>query len=231
MIEKAGGDNTFDRERLRGNLITLFVAGTDTTSTALTFMVHRLAMDAELQARAAKEAQAVAWGDGEVAGFNLDSLAERLPTLCATYYEVLRVHGPAPHLYLEAAPATEITLAGRTYSSTENVTFIALCEYAGKQVDAAALGGIDPKAFAPERWLDADGRVHAPKSDVYQSFGAGHRICPGRDLVKLEVLSLCARLLQKLQLRLEENHPPVGSISAFAQEPDRDVRVVASPRE
>lgn len=231
MIERAADDTSqlggrFDRTRMRGNLLTLFIAGTDTTSTALTFMLHHLAKDAALQERAAKEAQAVAWDDA----FDLDSLAERLPTLCATYYEMMRMHGPAPHLYLEAAPGTEIALAGRTYAAREKVTFIALCEYAGKKVGAAALGGIDPKTFAPERWLDADGRVQAPKSDVYQSFGGGHRVCPGRDLVKLEVLALCTRLLQKLQISLEANHPAVGSISSFAQEPDRDVRIVAHSR-
>ena len=237
MIERSRADDEslpgahFDRSRMRGNLLTLFIAGSDTTYAALTFLVYQLAKDAELQERAAKEAQAVEWSEGEAA-IDPCVLAEKLPTLCATFYEVLRTQGPAPLLFCEVAADAEITVAGRTYTAADKATFIALCEYAGKRADASAPGEIDPGTFAPKRWFDADGRVPAPKpGDVYQSFGSGIRTCPGRHLVQPVMLVLCSMLLQKFEIRLEKNHPPLGSVSAVSQEPDRDVRIVARPRD
>lgn len=57
MLERSAAEPTkFEYRRVVGNLITLFIAGADTSSATMTWMVYRLAKDKELQRELAAEA-------------------------------------------------------------------------------------------------------------------------------------------------------------------------------
>ena len=57
----------------------------------------------------------------------------------------------------------------------------------------------DPEAFLPERWLNENGQyVYQEKGFV--PFSMGRRSCIGESFVKLELLVLMAKLLQKFTL-------------------------------
>ncbi|PNH11116.1 hypothetical protein TSOC_002086, partial [Tetrabaena socialis] len=53
------------------------------------------------------------------------------------------------------------------------------------------------QAFRPERWLS-----EATKPKFYYSFGSGSHLCPGANLVYLEVKTMLALVLRKYRLRL-----------------------------
>jgi cytochrome P450 len=83
------GTELFTHRTMVDNLITAFLAGTDTTGIALAWMLHTLALDAELQAECAAEALGV-----DVNAAKGAELMARLPTIRSLFWEVNRVNGP-----------------------------------------------------------------------------------------------------------------------------------------
>ena len=73
------GKDLFDQKRLIDNLLTAFLAGTDTTGIALVWMLQQLALDSKLQAECANEAMAVNIEDADES-----EILARLPT-CLLY--------------------------------------------------------------------------------------------------------------------------------------------------
>jgi hypothetical protein len=86
---KEGGKDRFTLKTMVDNLITAFIAGTDTTGIVLAWMLHALAQDEELQAECAAEALGVDMDAADVA-----EIMARLPTIRSLYWEVARVNGP-----------------------------------------------------------------------------------------------------------------------------------------
>lgn len=85
-----------------GNLI---IAGSDTTSITLTYLVWAVLKRPDLQARLEEELAGV--GDG----FD-DAALEKLPLLNAVIDETLRLYGAAPGNLPRSAPASGATLGG-----------------------------------------------------------------------------------------------------------------------
>jgi cytochrome P450 len=61
---------------------------------------------------------------------------------------------------------------------------------------------MNPEAFAPERWLRGGGptQISSAARRVSMPFGAGPRICPGRNLALLEIKLAMAMLLAHFEI-------------------------------
>jgi len=207
-------------------MLTVFLAGTDTTSVALSWMFYVLSTDAALQAECAAEALRL----------DLDAASEAhimsaLPALRSLFFECVRFHGAAPYLFFELGrlqPGEAVTLAGRRLTHADgDFTIVALTGFAGKTERAGELGvGSRPHEFDARRWRTVDGQVRTPADDVIFMFGSGARVCPGRDVAQLEALVSAVALLQAFSFRLPEGHPKVGSSTKFTQQPDQDIRLI-----
>lgn len=86
---KSEGKDLFTHRTMVDNLVTAFLAGTDTTGIALAWMLHTLALDAQLQAECAAEALQV-----DVDAADGAELMAKLPAIRSLYWEVNRVNGP-----------------------------------------------------------------------------------------------------------------------------------------
>eukprot|EP00962_Isochrysis_galbana_P060421 scaffold34868_cov129-Isochrysis_galbana.AAC.1 len=86
---KSEGKDLFTHRTMVDNLVTAFLAGTDTTGIALAWMLHMLALDAQLQAECAAEALQV-----DVDAADGAELMVNLPAIRSLYWEVNRVNGP-----------------------------------------------------------------------------------------------------------------------------------------
>jgi len=64
----------------------------------------------------------------------------------------------------------------------------------------------------------------------FRSFGSSVRVCPGRDLAEMEILIIIGYVLQKFEISLPHNHPPIRYVTRIAQTPDSDVDLVLRPR-
>ena len=177
-----------DRE-VAGNVLTMLLAGEDTTANTLAWMIHLLHRHPDALRRAQQE----------VRGLGVDSSAftpEHMATLhhleaCA--HETMRLKPVAPFQVIEALRDTVI--AGiRVPAGT-----VVWCVMRGDSMDARYFP--EPQAFRPERWL-ADGTAGSASSAkrVSMPFGAGPRVCPGRYLALLEIKMAMAMLLNHFEI-------------------------------
>jgi cytochrome P450 len=168
-----------------GNVLTLFLAGEDTTANTLSWMLHYIAQQREVQHKLREEADTVL---GPERVLSRPDDVTKLTYASALAQEVLRVRAAVPVLYFETLKDVElhgIALPKGTWV----FTLLRNCS-----VDQANFS--EPQHFSPERWLTGpgDGAAHNPRALL--AFGAGPRTCPGKPLALLEcalVASMVAR--------------------------------------
>lgn len=177
------GSGITDKE-VSGNVMTMLLAGEDTTANTLAWTIDLLQRHPACRERARAEI------DG-VAGSAADWTPERFAALdyveaCAN--ETMRLKPVAPSLVLQALRETAI--AGvRIPAGT--LIWGALRSDSLKSEHFAS-----PDRFMPERWLDGEARHDAASVNrVAMPFGAGPRVCPGRQLAMLEMKMALAVLL------------------------------------
>lgn len=215
VAENKSEKGRLDWRRLVGNAIMLYVAGSDTTAGAMSWMLFELAADDELQEEARAEARA-ALSSG--LPDSMSRALERFPLLRSIFWETLRLRGAASLLINEnSAP---INLAGRTLESFEYAV-VTPFRFLG-----AEIGG--PR-FDGRRWLEESKKGLKPIPQGIMPFGFGVRICPGKDLAELEACEGIAKLLDefpaiKLQDPNDANHPP-HNLFRFTMKPERPIRL------
>lgn len=169
-------------------------AGTDTTSTALQWIMANLVKYPYIQERLLKEMKAVV-GEGEEEVKEED--LQRMPYLKAIVLEGLRRHPPG-HFVLPHRVTDEIMLGGFLVPKNGSVNFaVAEMGWDPKVWD-------DPMAFKPERFLNSDDKLQSfditgSRDIKMMPFGAGRRICPGLYLAMLHLEYFVANLIWKFQ--------------------------------
>jgi cytochrome P450/nitrite reductase/ring-hydroxylating ferredoxin subunit len=171
----------FAEDVILGNLVTMLVAGEDTTAYTLAWAVHHLCDEPEAVAGLVREAASVMGGDVVPDSFET---ANRLVYAAAVANETMRLRPVAPIIILEA---NEDTVLGDIELPARTGVAVLLRPAA---VDAENFA--DPSAFRPERWLPGAPGPHEPS--VHMPFGSGPRLCPGRALALLEMKIVLATL-------------------------------------
>lgn len=181
--------------QVRDEVLTLLLAGHETTSVALSWAWYELSRHPE--ARSALDVE-LARPDARSA---LDAAAwDRLPYTRAVIAETMRLHPPAYVLGRRAGE--DIDLGG--YPMREGSVIIA-SPYALHRDPRS--WGPDALAFRPERWLDASGAFDeaAPGQPrgAYLPFGAGSRMCIGAGFAVMEAVLLLARLASSWRVEID----------------------------
>jgi len=198
----------FSDVEIYANVMTLLLAGEDTTATTIAWMLHYLARNPEVLSRARAEVDAVL-------GASLVPDAGHVPRLHyleALFHETLRFRMPAPVLFVEAVEDTEI--AGIELPAG---TLTLLYVRAAAQ-DPSLFGS--PSSFRPDRWLDdppAELLPHTPRQ-VF-AFGGGPRVCPGRGLAVLEAVIAVATVLRSFDLVDPDPAKEIEELSSFTVMP------------
>ena len=194
-VDAETGEQMTDQQ-LRDEVATIFVAGYETTSIALSWAADFLARDNALQARLATEVDAVA---GQAAP---DLMAlPRLKLARHTFQEALRLRPSAWFLPRLAVEADEID-GYPIPAGTQVVLLISHIHQHPGSWDA-------PEQFNPDRFDDEDRQTRHPFA--YVPFGAGQRQCIGRDFAYMEGQLILTRMLQRFQLH------PIGAEPAQPQ--------------
>jgi cytochrome P450 len=180
------GSRMSDRQ-VRDEVMTLFLAGHETTAVALSWAWYLLAQHPEVDARLAGELRA-ALGGRPPAVTDLPALryAEMV------VMESMRLYPPAYGIGREAARPTEA--AGHPVPAGGVVimpTWVV-------QRDARWFD--EPEAFRPERW-DHDAIRRLPRF-AYFPFGGGPRQCIGNTFAMMEATLILAAIAQRFRLAL-----------------------------
>ena len=187
-----------DRQ-LRDELITLFLAGHETTAIALSWTLFLLARHPEV------EEKLVAEIDGAL-GSRLPGAADlhNLRYTEAVFKEGLRLYPPAYVIGREAL--ADCALGGWRCAAGTTIYF------APWVLHRDARHFPEPERFRPERWLDGS-TAHLPKY-AYIAFGGGPRICIGERFAMMEGVLVLATLLRRVRLEMAGPDPtPFPSIT------------------
>jgi cytochrome P450 len=174
-------------QQVRDEAVTLVVAGHETVAAAATWTVALLAGTPQIQAHVVSEGQAL----GAASNPPAVSPNESLVYTTAAVEEALRLWPPV-WLMTRRALADDVLCGYRIPAGT--LVIIALPLLHRHPANFA-----DPQQFQPQRFLEPQ-RSAVPR-DAYLPFGAGPRLCVGRDLAAVEVPRLVARLLASFDVR------------------------------
>jgi cytochrome P450 len=232
--------NPMPLSRVHGNLHTMFIAGSDTTASAIMVSLWKIATDnTGLQEELATEAMTLPELESMNADLTMDHVMNGLPKLRSLFYEVVRAAGPAPGIM---AQSTNDFTVQPGVVLPPGTRFVLPLQYLSKQPGSGVPIGPNktPIAdFCPRRWrvVDPDGNVTgvtkpAAKTGVSLSsgFGSGARICPGQHLAEIEVLVCLASILRAFSLSIPPDHEPFRMISRLAATPAVDIRLILEPR-
>ena len=187
-----------DRQ-LRDELITLFLAGHETTAILLSWTLFLLARNPGVEEKLRSEI-AETIGDRVPGARDLS----RLPYAEAVVKESLRLYPPAYVVGREAL--SECVLGGYVVPARATIYFSPWV----LQRDPRWFP--DPEAFRPERWLDGSA-AQIPKY-VYLPFGGGPRICIGERFAMMEGILVLTTILPRFRLEMAGPDPvPFPSIT------------------
>jgi cytochrome P450 len=177
MLLAASDGETVERpsdEQIRDEIMTLFLAGHETTANALTWALVLLARNDGVDRRVAAAARD---GDRDYLG--------------RVVKEVLRLYPPAWIVGREAA--RDVTLADGTRITSGTTVFMApLILHRRAEYFA------QPDRFDPDRWLRDE-----PPPFSYLPFGAGARRCIGEEFALRETAIVLETLMRRYRFALE----------------------------
>jgi cytochrome P450 len=177
--------------QLRDEATTLFIAGHETTSNALTWTWYALSGNPDAEARMHAELDSVLGGRRPGAAD-----LPRLPYTRAVLAESMRLYPPVWGMGRRALTAH--TLGGYDIPRGSLVVVSPFIT----QRDARFFP--EPERFRPERWLD-EHAAERPRFS-YFPFGGGARQCIGEQFAWMEGVLLLATLGQRWRLRLVPGH-------------------------
>ncbi len=195
VVAAEDGQGSLSDRDVAGNVLTMLLAGEDTTANTLAWMIHLLWRHPEVLRRAQAEVRGLGldlgdWTPEHLAG--LDYLEA-----CAN--ETMRLKPVAPFQVMEALRDTQVADV-----QVPTGTLI-WCVMRGDTM--AARHFPEPETFRPERWLaSGDGAAASSSAKrISMPFGAGPRVCPGRYLALLEI---------KMAMTVLLNHFDIATVEA-----------------
>ena len=201
LIEARDPDtgSRFSRAELLDQVCFLFLAGHETSASALGMAAYLLATYPEAQQRLRQELTAVLAGRSGPLRF--DDL-RNLPYAVAVFNETLRLYPPVSFFIREAQQEGELVDRRCPLRSLVTISPWVVQRQEGQWPE--------PHGFRPERFL-AEGASAEDRQlarDVWLPFGLGPRKCPGAAFALQEALLVLAELVRRYELLPDPQHAP-----------------------
>jgi cytochrome P450 len=184
LVDGESGERMTDVQ-LRDEAVALFVAGYETTAVAIAWAFHLLTQHPELARRLREEVDGVL-GQGAPGFADLPQLVFSRNVL----QEALRLYSPTYWLPRTALEDDEID--GYRIPAGRMVAIFSHLIHHNPEVWEAP-HTFDPDRFTPERSRDRHKLAWIP-------FGAGQRVCMGREFAMMEGLFIFARVTQRYRV-------------------------------
>jgi cytochrome P450 len=188
-------------DEIAGNLMTLLLAGEDTTANSISYMIHFLMQYPQVQATVQEEVDAVfgmndqPWHD--------PATVDKLKYIEAFTHESMRCKPVAGHVvFLE--PTEDVQIGD--IDVPKGTPVLAHLAHLGFQEANFS----NPHEFRPERWLEApEAQEDAHNTKAFMPFGAGPRFCPGRQLAMLQIKMVISMLCRDFEISLPKDAGPL----------------------
>ncbi|ELS04684.1 cytochrome P450 [Xenococcus sp. PCC 7305] len=211
LSAKDEAGQTMTDEELHDNLMSLLIAGHETTASALVWAFYWVNRDPEVRDNLRQE---------------LDSLGEnptpleiaKLSYLNAVCAETLRIYPIVPSAFIRVAKSP-LEIMGYQFPAGSAFALSIYLLHQREDLYPSA------KQFKPERFLAKKYPAHE-----YLPFGGSNRRCIGSALALLEMKLVLANIISRFDLKLQHNRPvkPVRRGLTFA--PPGNLKMIAKPR-
>ncbi len=181
---------TFTLPEMVDQVAIFFLAGHETSASALAWALYLLALYPEWQKKAAVEAQDF---DGSFAGLS------KLKQTRDIFREALRLYPPVPMMVREATQ--DAVFRKRTVQSGAQVVLSPWHLHRHSRIWS------DPDGFDPGRWQDDESKRAI--RDAYLPFSSGPRVCIGAGFAMIEGVVLLAALLKNYRFEIDPARAPV----------------------
>jgi cytochrome P450 len=182
--EEGGG--SVDDVAVAGNVTTMLLAGEDTTSNTLAWMLYLLKQNPATLQKARDEVARLA---PDPSAFSIEQM-DALDYIDACAQEAMRLKPVAPFIPLEAL---RDSVVGDVAVPKGGLVWLVMRNDSVSESHVA-----NAAEFDPERWLRQGDQ--AMNKHVSMPFGAGVRTCPGRYLALLEIKLATAMLLNSFEI-------------------------------
>jgi len=202
-------------KQLRDEILTLLIAGHETTANLLAWTLWLLAQRPETDVWLHAEAKALLAGRAGFAAADCD----RMSYARMVILESLRLYPPG--WFIGRAALTDVRLGGYTVPKG---TVVMMSQYVMHR-DARFFE--EPERFKPERW-EGDFQERLPRG-AYFPFSAGDRHCIGEGFAWQEALLILATLVERWKFELVPGQQirPKPSVTL---RPDGSIRMIVRPR-
>lgn len=179
-------DGGLSDEDVRNEVVTMVLAGHETTARALTWAWYLIAMHPEVEQQLHAELEAVL-GDREPVMEDIP----RLTYASMVFTEALRLYPPA--LAFGRRPKEAVTLGGYTIPRG---TSVFVSPYITQRNE---LNFERPREFIPDRW-----KTISPPKFAYFPFGGGAKMCIGEPFARMEGVLVLATLARHWRLVVQD---------------------------
>jgi cytochrome P450 len=223
VLDLLASQPEFTDQQVRDEVMTLLLAGHETTAMALLWSLA--AIDQAPAVRADLEAE---W-DAEPEAPPCGELADVLPLTMAVLAETLRLWPPS---WMFSRRIFEpVVLGGRT------VQVGTMCLVSPALLHRDPRWWAEPERFQPDRWLRRvpekadrfDPKAPGQSRGAYVPFGAGHRMCIGEQFAWSEAATMLAELGCTWRIHIHDAPVNVGR-SSMTLRPNGPVRATTSKR-
>ncbi len=208
--------NPMSDAQLRDEVMTLFLAGHETTAIALSWACYLIAQDPHIETKLAEELRAVLGDRGPT--------PEDLPRLRYTEMvlkEAMRLYPAVWGIGRKAV--AECELGGYRMPTGSNIFILQW----RTQRDPRFFP--DQERFDPERWREDPVRSGKIPRFAYFPFGGGPRVCVGASFAMMEATLLLAMIQQRYHLEIVPGHP-IELFASVTLRPKHGIRVIPERR-
>ena len=203
-------DSGLGDRQVVGNVLTMLLAGEDTTANTLAWMIHLLWLNPMALKRVQDEVRNHA---PDPTQFTME-LMDGLVYLDACASETMRLKPVGPFLAFQALRDTQV---GDVAVRAKDIVWGVM-----RHDSMSAAYFSNPDAFEPQRWLDdAPNPLSSEAKRAAMPFGSGPRMCPGRYLALLEMKMAMAMLLATFDIIAVDTPDggPARELMAFTMNP------------
>ena len=209
MLTAAGEpDSGISDQMIMANVMTLLLAGEDTTAQTLAWTMSFLCADPRLQARL-HAASVEVLGQAQVCPAFED--VKRLDLFEAVAHEATRLKPIIPIIFLENL--VDVVLGDVALPAGTPLFFL----LRPAMLDEQHFG--NPGQFLPERWTAGHSQVQPHDTRAYAQFGAGPRVCPGRHLAGVELRLVLSMLARNFSVSHAGDPADIREVMAFTMMP------------
>jgi cytochrome P450 len=181
----------FETEEMVDQVVIFFLAGHETSASALAWALYLMARYPEWQDKLAQEAKQLTHGDF--------GLVSKLRVSRDVFRETLRLYPPVPMMVLENTCPEQFRERDVKRGSQIVVSPWHLHRHERLWEN--------PDGFDPSRWATENGKQC--QRDAFIPFSAGSRVCTGAGFAMVEGPLILSRILRDFRVKITDEKPPV----------------------